>query len=74
MSIRQRRLNTAEKIKEEVKNLQGKKITLVLANNTSVFGELAKAESDGLVMINGRLKKNHFPFPTIKELYFDEIV
>jgi hypothetical protein len=74
MSIRQHRLDSTEKIREKVRDLTGKKITLVLSNSTSILGELKSVESDGVVVMNGRLKQNRYPFIEIRELYFDQNV
>ena len=74
MSIRQHRIDSPQKIREKIAAFKGKKITLVLANNTSVLGELREVLPESVVIINGRLKKTEFHFSDIKELYFDEIV
>jgi hypothetical protein len=74
MSIRQHRIDSIEKIKGKIAELQGKTITLVLANNTSVLGELISVDTNSVVMKNGRLTKNRFSFTEIKELYFDQTV
>ena len=74
MSIRQHRINVPEKVREKIRDLKGKKITLVLADNTSVLGELKEIEADGVILVNGRLRKNKFSFESIKELYFDQVV
>lgn len=74
MSIRQQRLDSIDKIKGKIGELKGKKITLVLSNNTSVLGELKEVSTDNVVLMNGRLRNNRFPFKEIKELYFDQIV
>ena len=74
MSIRQHRLDSTEKIREKVRDLTGKKITLVLSDSTSILGELKSVESDGVVVMNGRLKQNRYPFIEIRELSFDQNV
>ncbi len=74
MSIRQHRIDSREKIRSKIPYLKGKKITLVLANNTSVLGELKEVLPDSVVLMNGRLRKNAFSFNDIRELYFDENV
>jgi hypothetical protein len=63
-----------EKIRSRIGELKGKKITLVLSDNTAVFGELRDVGDDDVVLMNGRLRNNRIPFKTIKELYFDQIV
>ena len=74
MSIRQQRVDSIDKIKGKIGELKGKKITLVLSNNTSVLGELKEVSTDDVVLMNGRLRNNRFSFKEIKELYFDQIV
>jgi hypothetical protein len=74
MSIRQHRLDSIDKIREKIGELIGTKITLVLSDSTAVFGQLKEVQSDAVVVMNGRLKKNSFNFSVIKELYFDQIV
>jgi hypothetical protein len=73
MSIRQHRFDTIAVIKNKIGDLKGKKITIVLANNTAVMGELKSVESEAVVIMNGRLRNNRFLFSEIKELYFDQI-
>ena len=74
MSIRQIRLNSIEVIKDRIVSYKGKKINLVLANNTSVYGELMAVESEGVVIKNQRLREVRLPWSNIIELYFDQIV
>lgn len=74
MSIRQHRLDSMDKIRKKIGELKGTKITLVLADNTAVLGELKDVGADDVVMMNGRLRKNRIAFKNIKELYFDQIV
>ena len=77
MSIRQHRIDSPEKIKLKIPEYVGKKITLVLSNQTSVLGELKSIESDGVtlrVVINGWAKNISVTFNQIKELYFDQVV
>jgi hypothetical protein len=74
MSIRQHRIDSPARIKEKIADLKGKKITIVLSNSTSVFGRLTSVNGDHVVVENGRLVKNSYPFSEIKELYFDQNV
>jgi hypothetical protein len=74
MSIRQHRIDSPAKIKERIADLKGKKITIVLSNNTSVFGSLTSVSDDHIVVENGRLVRNPYLFSAIKELYFDQNV
>lgn len=72
MSIRQIRLNSIEQIKSRVREFEGKRIQVILSNNTSMYGELKSVEALGIVMENQRLKRNLLPFDTITEIYFDQ--
>ena len=74
MSIRQIRLNSIEIIKDKIAAYKGQKINLVLANSTSVYGELVAVESVGVVIKNQRLKEVHLSWNNIVELYFDQTV
>ena len=74
MSIRQIRLNSLEKIRENIATYKGKKINLVLSNRTSVYGELLAVENDGVVMKNQGLRKLNISWSEISELYFDLVV
>lgn len=72
MSIRQIRLNSIEQIKSRVREFEGKRIQVILSNNTSMYGELKSVEALGIVVENQRLKRNLLPFDTITEIYFDQ--
>jgi hypothetical protein len=77
MSIRQHRIDSIEKIKARIREYLGKKITLVLSNQTSVLGELKSVEGEEiqlLVIVNGWSKTIKISFPQIKELYFDQVL
>ena len=49
----------------------GKKINIVLTNDTVVFGELKEANTSDIQLLNMRLKKVRYPFANITEIYFD---
>lgn len=74
MSIRQIRINSQEQIRQRMKEFIGKKIQLVLTDQTSALGELERVESDGIILVNGRMKKNRIGYTQISELYFDQII
>jgi ribosome maturation factor RimP len=74
MGIRQIRLNSLEKIRENIAAYKGKKINLVLSNRTSVYGELLAVESNGVIMKNQGLKKMNIAWSDISEMYFDKVV
>ena len=70
---RQQRLSDPTKIKARLKELLGKKINIVLADNRVVFGELKEVRGDGLVVENLKQKHMSYPFEAIAELYFDTL-
>jgi ribosome maturation factor RimP len=73
MSTRQLRLTSAGEIKKNLDRLAGKKINIVLNDNTVVFCHVLKIDPEGLTIQNGRLKKLTIPFSQISEIYFDTI-
>ena len=74
MSIRQHRIDSPERIRSKMPDLKGRKITLVLADQTAVLGELVAVDTNDVTVKNGRLKKVRYSFTDIRELYFDQIV
>jgi hypothetical protein len=73
MSTRQLRLTSVDSIRKNLNRLSGKNITLVLTDKTVMFGKVLDAQSDGLVIVNGRLKKATYTLTDISEIYFDSI-
>jgi ribosome maturation factor RimP len=77
MGIRQQRIDAIDKIRARISDFKGKKITLVLANQTSVLGLLTTCDNDYVslsIVVNGWKKTIQIPFAQIKELYFDHVV
>jgi hypothetical protein len=70
---RQERLSDPIKIKARLKELLGKKINIVLADNRVAFGKLKAVRSEGLVIENLKQKEMSYPFGDIAELYFDTL-
>ena len=52
----------------------GKKINIVLMDNTVMFGELKKVNDAEIVLMNMRLENVKYPFDSIAEVYLDSIV
>jgi hypothetical protein len=52
----------------------GKKVNIVLSDNTAVFGELKKVSDSEIVLMNMRLEKIRYPLNSITEIYLDTIV
>jgi hypothetical protein len=71
MSTKQLRLNDPELIQKSIKSLLGKKINIVLTDDTVVFGELKKVNTAEIQLLNMRLKKISYPFARIAEVYLD---
>ena len=71
MSTKQLRLNGPDQIQERIKRLIGKKINVVLTDDTVVFGELKEANTSDIQLLNMRQKKVRYPFAKITEIYFD---
>ncbi len=71
MSTKQLRLNDPEQIQKSIKSLLGKKISIVLTDDTVVFGELKKVKAAEIQLLNMRLKKISCPFVRIAEVYLD---
>jgi hypothetical protein len=73
-STKQIRLSSAVQIRARIKEFLGKKINIVLADNRVIIAELHAVSASGIEVINMRLKKNHYPFEQLYEVYFDVIV
>jgi hypothetical protein len=74
MSIRQIRLNSVDQIKTRIREFEGKRVQVVLSNNTAFYAKVKSVSENGIVVENGRLKKNLLPFNSIAEIYFDQPV
>jgi hypothetical protein len=71
MSTRQLRLSDADQIQKNLTRLVGKKINIVLTDDTVVFGELKKVNTAEIQLLNTRLKKVSYSFDRIAEVYLD---
>jgi len=71
MSTKQLRLSDPALIKEKIGTLIGKKISIVLADDTSVFGELCAVLGANIQIMNMRLRRNIYPISNIAEVYVD---
>ena len=74
MSTKQQRLSDATQIKSRLGELVGKKINLVLRDNTTQTGLLERMHDGRITLRNMRLKSLEYPLDQITELYFDSIV
>jgi predicted metal-dependent hydrolase len=71
MSTKQLRLSDAAQIRKRVAEFVGKKINIVLTDNTAMFGELTDVNATEIKLQNMRRKKMTYRIDTIAELYFD---
>jgi hypothetical protein len=73
MSTKQLRLSDASQIRNRIPELVGKKINLVLTNNTVQTGTLESSTDAYISLRNMRLKKVEFSIKDIAEIYFDTL-
>jgi hypothetical protein len=74
MGTKQQRLSDATQIKNRLGELVGKRINLVLRNNTTQTGLLESMLDGRIILRNMRLKSMEYPLDQITEVYFDSIV
>jgi len=73
LSTKQLRISDPEQIKSRAASFLGKKINIVLSDNTVVFGQLKEVNSNEILLLNMRMKKAKYPFSSIAELYIDSV-
>lgn len=71
MRTKQLRLNDSNQIRQRMSEFLGKKINIVLADRTVMFGELKKVNEHGIILRNMRLEDVKFLFQSIVEVYLD---
>lgn len=71
MRTKQLRLNDSGQIRLRMPEFTGKKISVVLDDNTVVFGELLKFTGTDVMLKNMRLERVSIPFNSIAEVYLD---
>ena len=71
MKTKQLRISDPQQIKSKAPTFLGKKINIVLVDNTAVFGTLSETNANEIVLINMRMKKVTYPFSSITEIYID---
>ena len=71
MSTKQLRISDPEQIKSKAGTFLGKKINIVLLDNTVVFGKLTEVSSKEVQLMNMRMRKVKYPYSSIAELYID---
>lgn len=71
MATKQLRLSDPDQIKKRIGDFIGKKINIVLIDNTTAFGELKGVNGTDILLVNMRNKKNSYPLSKIAEVYID---
>jgi len=71
MRTKQLRLSDSGQIRLRMPEFTGKKISVVLDDNTVVFGELLKFNGTDVMLKNMRLERISIPFNSITEVYLD---
>jgi hypothetical protein len=67
VSKKQLRISDPTKVSE----FQGKKINIVLTDDTTVFGLVVSASADVIQLLNMRQKSQSIPVKNIREFYLD---
>jgi hypothetical protein len=70
----QLRLTDQDQIRKRITEFVGKKINIVLKDNRVIMGEVTEVADGGCTIRNMRMKKSHFPFHEITEIYFDTLI
>jgi small nuclear ribonucleoprotein (snRNP)-like protein len=71
MGTKQLRLSDPAQINSRIRSFLGKKINIVLSDNTVMFGELREVNDSGILLLNMRFKKITYPLKNIAEIYLD---
>jgi len=71
MRTKQLRLSDSVQIRQRMNEFLGRKLNIVLADRTVMFGELKKVLDDHIVLSNMRLENIQYPFQSIVEVYLD---
>jgi hypothetical protein len=71
MSTRQLRITNNDQIRQRLQEFSGKKINIVLNDQTVCLVTVEKSDGSVVTVENMRLKKTDIPIDTINEIYFD---
>jgi len=74
MGTRQLRISDPLQIKKSLRNFVGKKISIVLSNDTTMFGILEEVTETEILLVNMRLKGIRYSMVDITEIYFDTVL
>jgi len=73
MGIRQVRITDTTQLKARSPEWMGKRVHVILRDNTAMLGTLLQVNDHHIVLRNMRQKKMSYPLSAISELYFDAI-
>lgn len=73
MGTRQTRISDPAQIRERIRAFAGKKINIVLTDNTAMVGVLVQVRENEITLQNMRLKNITYSLNTIAEIYFDTL-
>jgi hypothetical protein len=73
MATRQLRISDHHQIKNSLRNFLGKKINIVLSNDTTMFGTLKEVTENEIILVNMRLKAERYRIADIAEIYLDTV-
>jgi hypothetical protein len=71
MSTRQLRITNKDQIRQRLQEFSGKKINIVLNDQTVCLVTVEKSDGSVVTVENMRLKKTDIAIDTINEIYFD---
>ncbi len=74
MRTKQLRVSDPIQIKNRMKEFLGKKINIVLKDQTVMFGVLKEQSSSDITLLNMRLKNMRYRLSEIVEVYLDTVV
>lgn len=73
MATKQLRISDSHQIREQIGRFVGKKINIVLRDNTALFGVLKTADDHGIELVNMRRRTQRFALASIVEIYVDSV-
>ncbi|MEJ1239531.1 hypothetical protein WBG78_15450 [Chryseolinea sp. T2] len=73
MATRQLRISDVQQIRQQVGQLVGKKINIVLHDGTAMLGILKASNDHEIVLQNMAMRKQSYPLSKITEIYIDSL-
>ena len=71
MSKKQVRVSDPREIKKRMNEFLNREVSLVMKNNTVIYGTLQQSDDDTVTILNMRQRKMTFPAADISALYTD---